>query len=104
MDVKDLKTVLEEISFDKESDIQAFPDGKTELEISKCTTKEVPVSYNDGTQGTKHIINYQDKKYWAGKQVMAGLKEAVENGKDKVFVLKKGQGLKTNYIVMEVDL
>ena len=104
MDDKNLKEVLKETSFEKESDVQSFPDGKSELIISKCVTKQVPVSFNDGTQGTKYVITYGDKKYWAGKQVMQGLKEAVGNGKDKVIVIKKGVGLKTNYIVMEVDL
>jgi len=82
-----------------DSDAEPFPLGKTEIDISKVGVEEREVEF-DGVKKPRWILSVGEKKFWAGTQIMNGVKDAEEAGFSKVSITKKGEGIKTKYKVM----
>lgn len=99
---KSLKEVLHEGEFDNKNEIKGFPIGETQIVISKCKVQSIPVTF-DGKSRNKFVIEYDGNKYWAGNQIMKGLKAAENNGVDVVKVVRQGEELDTTYMVLEVN-
>ena len=83
----------------------AFPEGKTVLDVSKIEVEETKVDYGDG-QGakTRWILKEGNKEFWAGIKVMKGIKKAIEEGASFVEINRAGTTkADTTYIVSAVD-
>lgn len=90
---------IKEKDFSNESDIESFPEGKTNLDLSKTDVEEKQVDF-EGMKKTRYVLTIGEKKYWAGTQIMDGIKQASESGFSNVVITRKGQGMKTRYTVM----
>jgi len=83
---------------------ESFPEGKTKIVLNKA--KVIPTVFvddNTGKEKARWKICYEDKVYYAGKQVMNGIKEEQDKGAKTVIVIRKGEGLKTNYTVINAE-
>lgn len=85
-----------------ESDADPFPEGKTELDVPSVEVEEKEIEFDNGKK-TRYILSFGEKRYWAGPQIMDGIKQALGAGFSKLVVTRKGQGLKTKYTVMPVQ-
>lgn len=102
----DLKQWIE-LKKEKEVKAKSFPYGKTILNIKNLDVKEVSfIDKITGKEKTSYIITEDGKAegFWAGKQVMKGIQEAVSinNKATQVEITKSGKGLNTTYSVFEV--
>lgn len=77
-----------------ESDATGFPEGKTELDLTKVTVQEKEVPFDEGTR-KRWILTVGEINYWAGVQIMNGIKDAQEAGFSRVSVIRTGT-TKTN--------
>ena len=99
-----LNKFLEGKDFDKtESEIKAFEDGETEIDLTKLEVEARVVDFGDGKEKTRYVLKDGDNQYWAGNQVMQGIKAAFDKEAERCKVLKQGSGLKTSYMVVALE-
>lgn len=101
--MENLDKFLEGKDFEtKDKEAEAFPTGKTRINLKTLEVEERTIEFEDGAK-TRYILKDGDKSYWAGNQVMTGIKAARDLGADEADVLKQGSGLKTSYMVVAVE-
>jgi len=97
-----LKDFVKDKDFSTENNTEPFPEGKTILQVESIDVQEQAVEF-DGKKRMRYILSVGDKQYWAGSQIMEGVKAAINAGFKKVEVNRKGLGLKTKYAVLGVQ-
>lgn len=85
-----------------EANIEKFPEGETLVNLAELDIQEKEVEFEPGKKKMRWILSFGDKKYWAGRKVLDGLKEAVSKGAKAAKVMRQGQGMKTSYMVLPV--
>lgn len=90
---------IKDKDFAEESEGDPFPEGQTEIDLTKVDVEERKQDFGEGPK-LRYLLKYNDKNYWAGPQILAGIKLATESGFTKVVIQRKGTGLKTKYTVM----
>ena len=101
--MENIKKFLEGKDFENsESDIEPFPEGKTKLQLEKIMVENITIDYPDGPK-ERYILEHDGKKYWAGKQIMNGLKIAIEEKAKEVFVVRQGMDRNTKYMVVSIE-
>ena len=84
------------------SEAKPFPEGKTKINLNKVDVEEKIVEF-EGKPKTRYLLSTEGEVYWAGSQIMEGIKQATENGFTTVTITRKGQGLATKYGVMPIQ-
>lgn len=94
---------LEEKEFSKTKKAESFPKGETIINLKETETEEIEFEDSNGKTKTRWIINTQEKHYWAGIQVMKGIQDAINEGSTKAKIIKSGEGINTQYIVLPIQ-
>jgi len=84
-------------------DAEPMPEGDTTFDLSVVEVEEKTVTFDDGPK-QRFILSCGGKRLWAPPSVLGDMKAASENGFDLVKVTRSGQGLKTKYKVMPINV
>jgi hypothetical protein len=105
----DAMTKLSEFVKDKEfgsdSGVEKFPEGETSLGLlSDVEVETKTIQQSDGSAKERYVLGVGDKRYWAGVQVMQGIKTVQEQGAVKAKVVRSGSTMNdTKYIVVKEE-
>ena len=80
---------------------ESFPEGETVIDTEKAEIEETVKEF-DGETKIRYLIKHEGKEYYAGPQIMKQLKKHVEDGHTKVSIIRQGQGLETQYMVVPI--
>ena len=90
------------------ADAEPMPQGETMIDLNVVKVEEKNVTFTDDHGNPKpakrFILYVGDKGLWAPPSVLADMKLAAEAGFDLVKVIRTGEGLKTKYKVMPVNI
>ena len=91
------------------ADAEPMPEGETMINLDVVQVEEKMVTFTDERGNPKppqkrYILSDGDKCLWAPPSVLADMKLAAEGGFDLVKVTRTGQGLKTKYKIMPVNV
>lgn len=77
-----------------------FPEGKTTLDLATATIEPVKFTDPDGKEKQRYKITANNVVYYAGPQIIQGIKVALEKGAKKVEIIRQGTDKNTKYIVL----
>lgn len=103
-----IKDFVKDKDFASGADADPFPEGDTTINMEVVEVEEKTVTFED-KQGKpvdkqRFILSVGDVKLWAPPSLLSDMKSALENGFGLVKVTRTGQGLKTKYKVMPVNV
>jgi len=82
-----------------------FQEGKTVIDLTKVKTSETSFTDDSGKTKPQWIWEVEGKRYFAGSQIMEGLRKVLADAKEKketikeIEVIRNGSGKGTKYVV-----